>query len=239
MKRLLAAGYERIFQITPVFRREERGKLHHPEFTLLEWYRLHSDYEALKVDCKHLIRHVYGAVIGPGHLRRHSNRLEVTGDWEQLTVREAFQRYADWDPVTAPDADRFDLDLVDKIEPHLGFPRPCILTDYPLFQAALARKKPDDPSVAERFELYWAGIELANGYSELNDPHEQRQRFLQAIEARRRAGRAVYPPAEEFLASLDHLAPSAGIALGVDRMTMLLAQAEELDYVVAFPPEMA
>lgn len=239
MKRLLAAGYERIFQIAPVFRRGERGKLHHPEFTLLEWYRLHSDYEALKIDCKDLLQRVCKAVVGPGKLRRHANRLEATGDWEHLTVREAFRRHADWDPVATPDPARFDLDLVEKVEPHLGFPCPCILTDYPLFQAALARKKPGNPSVAERFELYWAGIELANGFSELNDPHEQRQRFLQTIEARKRADRSPYPLAEEFLASLDHLAPCAGIALGVDRLTMLLTEAEELDQVVAFPPEMA
>lgn len=239
MKRLLAAGYERIYQIAPVFRGGERGKLHHPEFTLLEWYRLHSDYEALKSDCKDLLPCVCAAVIGMGELSRHSNRLEATGDWEHLTVRQAFRRFADWDPVATPDPDRFDLDLVEKVEPHLGFPRPCILTDYPLFQAALARKKPDDPTVAERFELYWAGMELANGFSELNDPHEQRQRFLQTIEARTRAGRSAYPLAEDFLASLEHLAPCAGIALGVDRLTLLLTGAEELDQVVAFPPEMA
>lgn len=239
MKRLLAAGYEKIFQIAPVFRQGERGKLHHPEFTLLEWYRLHSNYEVLQNDCTDLLRCVYRAVVGSGKLSVGANRLEVAGKWEHLTVREAFLRHADWDPVATHDPDRFDLDLVDKVEPHLGFPLPCILSDYPLFQAALARRKPDDPSVAERFELYWGGIELANGFSELNDPHEQRQRFLQTTEVRRRSGRKCYPVAEEFLNSLEYLAPCAGIALGVDRLTMLLTQAEELDQVVAFPPEMA
>jgi lysyl-tRNA synthetase class 2 len=133
--------------------------------------------------------------------------------------------------------DRFDLDLVEKIEPNLGFPSPTILYDYPADQAALARLKPDDPTVAERFELYWGGIELANGFSELTDPVEQRERFLKTLEQRRQAGRIAYPVPEAFLEALAVLPACAGIALGIDRLVTILAGEERIDQVVAFPPE--
>jgi len=237
MKRLLAAGYEKIFQIAPVFRKGERGRLHHPEFTLLEWYRLNEDYTALQQDCRELVAKVCrdGGRF-PGWLYG-GRRLEAGVPWRELAVEEAFAEYAGWRPGPDPDPDRFDADLVEKVEPNLGFPRPCILKDYPASQAALARLKPGDPAVAERFELYWAGIELANGFSELTDPREQRERFEQALEARRREGRTVYPLPEAFLRSLEHLGPCAGIALGVDRLAMLLSGASRLDDVTAFPPE--
>jgi len=239
MKRLLAAGYKKIFQLAPCFRRGERGRLHHPEFCLLEWYRLKSDYQALKRDCRNLLRHICRTVNGSLKIRYQDKRLDLEGDWHHFTVREAFLRFAGWDPISIADPDRFDLDLVEIVEPHLGFPQPCILSDYPLFQAALARLKPNDSTVAERFELYWAGIELANGFGELTDPREQRERFLQATELRRRQGHTVYPVAESFLASVQHLPPCTGIALGVDRLIMIFADADRLDQVVAFPPEMA
>lgn len=239
MKRLLAAGYERIFQIAPSFRRGEHGKLHHPEFTMLEWYRLHSDYEDLKQDCRNLLAHVCKAIDGSVNTNRPGQNLTVEGNWQHITVREAFLRFADWDPIINYDSDRFDIDMVDKVESQLGFPRPCILSDYPISQAALARAKPNDANVAERFELYWAGIELANGFSELNDPQEQRRRFLQTLEMRRQSGLCVYPLPETFLESLEFLPPSAGIALGVDRLVMILSGADQLDQVVAFPPELA
>lgn len=239
MKRLLAAGYEKIFQIAPAFRRGERGRRHHPEFTLLEWYRLHSDYQALQTDCQNLLRSICAATAGVGGRSDNPCGLAVLEPWQQYTVREAFLQFAGWDPFENWDAGRFDLDLVEKVEPHLGFPQPCILTDYPPQQAALARLKAGRPEVAERFELYWKGLELANGFSELTDPEEQRQRFEQTLKQRLQAGLAAYPLPEAFLASLHALAPCAGIALGVDRLVMLLAGASHLDAVVAFPPPSA
>lgn len=239
MKRLLAAGYEKIFQLAPAFRRGERGRLHHPEFSLLEWYRLNSDYRLLKKDCRNLLNYLCRTVNGSSKVKYRDKWLDVEGDWQHFTVRKAFLHFAGWDPLSTADPERFDLDLVEKIEPRLGFPQPCILSDYPLFQAALARLKQNEPTVAERFELYWAGTELANGFSELTDQREQHERFLQAMEERRRDGRIVYPVADSFLASIEHLPPCAGIALGIDRLIMIFADADQLDQVVAFPPEMA
>jgi lysyl-tRNA synthetase class 2 len=239
MKRLLAAGYERIYQISQVFRRGEEGRWHHPEFTMLEWYRLSADYRDLQDDCQELLNWICQAIGTGDGFRYRSQPLEASPPWERLSVREAFTCFAGWDPLTQFDADRFDMDLVEKVEPRLGLTRPCLLVDYPASQAALARLKPDAPMVAERFELYWAGLELANGFTELTDPAEQRERFAAVNVARSREGREVYPSAELFLASLDQLPPCAGIALGVDRLVLLLADAAHLDEVVAFPPKLA
>lgn len=237
MKRLLAAGFERLYTITPVFRLGERGRLHLPEFTMLEWYRAGSDYQQIQEDCRTLLRKASRAAGRSAPFPYRGETLSVEGEWTRLTIREAFLRHAGWEPGPDVDQDRFDLDLVEKIEPHLGFPSPAILCDYPADQAALARLKPDDPAVAERFELYWAGTELANGFSELTDPIEQRQRFAQTLEQRRRAGRSGYPMPEAFLDALKRLPPCAGIALGIDRLVMILAGEERIDRVVAFPPE--
>jgi elongation factor P--(R)-beta-lysine ligase len=237
MKRLLAAGYQRIFQISSAFRGGERGRLHHPEFTILEWYRAGADYRVLQGDCRKLLAGVCRATgRWPGWIYQ-KQRLDVGAKWQTLTVRAAFRQFAGWDPGMDNDETRFDVDLVTKVEPHLGFPQPCILEDYPADRAALARLKPGDPSVAERFELYWAGIELANGFSELIDAHQQRLRFEATREARRRSGCPPYPLPEIFLDSMAHLSPCAGIALGMDRLVMLLADADSLDQVVAFPPK--
>ena len=236
MKRLLAAGYRQIFQISPAFRSGERGRLHHPEFTLLEWYRAGADYGALQQDCRELITAIaLGVDRWPGWTYQ-KHRLDARREWRCYTIREAFLKFAGWDPGLEFDENRFNLDLVEKVEPRLGFPQPCILKDYPASQAALARLKPGDTSVAERFELYWAGIELANGFSELTDAREQRLRFEAAIEMGRRSGHAPCPLPETFLESIEHLPPCAGIALGIDRLVMLLANADSLDEVVAFPP---
>ncbi len=238
MKRLLAAGFDKIYQICPAFRSGERGRLHHPEFTILEWYRLGADYKTLQDDCLKLVRSVCESA-GPGILQRRGDRvLDPFGDWGRITVRDAFERFAGWVPEANPDQDRFDTDLVEKIEPNLGFPTPCILEDYPAGQAALARLKPGDQETAERFELYWAGIELANGFSELTEPSEQRARFETAIKQMQAEGTRPNMP-EAFLESLEYLAPCAGIAFGVDRFVMLLAGADDIDSVVAFPPEIA
>ncbi len=239
MKRLLAAGYERIFQITQAFRGGERGRLHHPEFAILEWYRAQADYRVLQEDCLRLVRHVCGALTpGSGPFFRGAP-LAAGAPWGRFTVREAFRRFAGWEPGPEPDADRFDLDMVEKVEPRLGFPAPCFLEDYPRAQAALARLKPGQEDVSERFELYWAGIELANGFSELTDPTEQHARFREALAAKFASEGIRYPLPEDFLKSLPHLRPCAGIAFGVDRFAMIVSGAEDLDAVVAFPPEMA
>ncbi len=236
MKRLLAAGYEKIFQISPVFRYGEYGRYHHTEFLMLEWYRLDADYIDLQNDCQNLLLSICeleGVATGWNY---QGHWLEVNGKWQRYTVGEAFRLYAGWEPGSVVDQDRFDLDLVEKIETQLGFPTPCILMDYPASQAALARLKREDPSVAERFELYWAGLELANGFSELTNAGEQRMRFESALEMRRDQGYSPYPLPERFLESLEHLPPCAGIALGVDRLIMLLANARHIDEIVAFPP---
>ncbi|HOV87842.1 MAG TPA: EF-P lysine aminoacylase EpmA [Syntrophobacteraceae bacterium] len=237
MKRLLAAGYDKIFQISPAFRRNETGRLHHSEYTLLEWYRSHEDYGALQEDCRRLLSHVCRRTGRSGGFTHQGRRLEPEANWERLTVKEAFARFAGWTPDSNPDPFLFSRDLVEKIEPRLGFPAPCILLDYPAQQAALARIKESDPSVAERFELYWAGIELANGFSELTDAREQRRRFERVLEERAGQGALSYPMPERFLQSLEDLPPSAGIALGMDRLVMILADARSLDEVVAFPPD--
>lgn len=239
MKRLLAAGFEKIFQITLAFRAGERGRLHHPEFTILEWYRSGADYKDLQQDCQNLVRFACRAIAPESGLHFRGVRLDFEGQWERCSVREAFGKFAGWDPDPNPDQDRFDLDMVQKVETNLGFPVPCILEDYPRSQAALARIKPADPEVAERFELFWAGIEIANGFSELTDPKEQRTRFQSAIARKKQMEATSYPLPDAFLASLQHLGPCAGIAFGVDRFVMLLSDAESIDDVVAFGPEMA
>ncbi len=239
MKRLLAAGFEKICQITRSFRAGEHGRFHHPEFTILEWYRSGADYKDLQRDCQKLVRFVGGEVAGRGGLRFQGAGLEFESQWERVSVRDAFKKFAGWDPGPRPDEDRFDLDMSQKVQKNLGFPTPCILEDYPASLAALARIKPGDPGVAERFELFWAGVELANGFSELTDPFEQRMRFLSAIEAKKRSEGIDYPMPEAFLSSLEHLGPCAGIAFGVDRFVMLLSDAESIDDVVAFGPETA
>lgn len=236
MKRLLAAGYQKLFQITPAFRRGERGRRHHPEFTLLEWYRANADYHALQQDCRALLAAVCRTAGRWEGWAYQGRWLDVRGEWQSTTVREAFLAFAHWDPACDPDQTRFDLNLVEKVEPHLGFPQPCFLKDYPVNQAALARLKSDDPTVAERFELYWAGIELANGFSELTDVREQRLRFEATIEMRRRAGAPPGALPSRFLEAMPNLPPCTGIAFGLDRLVMLLADAASLDEVVAFPP---
>jgi lysyl-tRNA synthetase class 2 len=238
MKRMLAAGFEKIFQITRSFRAGERGRLHHPEFAILEWYRAGADYKDLQEDCQRLVRFTCRAITPKSGLHFQGMPLDFEGPWERYSVREAVRKFAGWDPGPDPDQDRFDIDMTQKIEKNLGFPAPCILEDYPRSQAALARIKPSEPEVAERFELFWAGIELANGFSELTDPKEQRIRFQSAIEKKEQFEGTRYPLPEAFLTSLEHLHPCAGVALGVDRLVMLLAGTEGIDDVVAFTPEM-
>lgn len=235
MKRLLAAGYERIFQVGPCFRAGEQGARHHPEYTMLEWYRAHADYRDILSDTQALIRQVATQLQLPSPLPAGETAIDLTADWMILTVQEAFTRWAHWDPIAHYDPDRFDLDLVERVEPALAKqPVPVVLIDYPAAAAALARKKSTQPAVAERWELYIAGLELANAYSELTDADEQRARFAACAAARTAAGAACYPLDEAFLDALPTMPPSGGIALGVDRLLMLLCGATQIADVTAF-----
>lgn len=238
MKRLLAAGYSRIFQISKCFRDRERGVHHLPEFTMLEWYRKDIDYLALMEECEEMI---CGAALQVGigdRIVRRGKTISLKPPWERLTLEAAFAGYAPFTTLRdAVESGRFEGVLVDHIEPCLGRERPTFLYEYPLSLGALARAKPEDPKVAERFELYIGGLELANAFTELADAEEQRQRFERARRARFTAGQAVYPESEPFLRALPGLGEAAGIALGIDRLAMLLTGAERIDDVVAFSPE--
>ncbi|MBC7232684.1 MAG: EF-P lysine aminoacylase GenX [Chloroflexi bacterium] len=237
MKRLLAAGYERIFQICHCWREGERGSRHIPEFTLLEWYCAGSDYHDLMGECEALIQSV-ARQLGKGEILSYQGKeIALTSPWPRLSVEEAFSRYARFSMSQALEKDLFDEVMVQDIEPHLGVVMPTFLYDYPAARGALARLRPDKPSVAERFELYIAGLELANGFSELTDAAEQRARFLREEAHRRALGKRPYPLPEKFLTELEEMPPAAGIALGVDRLVMLFVDAATIDEVVAFTPE--
>jgi lysyl-tRNA synthetase class 2 len=237
MKRLLAAGFERIFQFCRCWRDAERGSRHLPEFTMLEWYRTNADYSQIMDDCEGLVRAAAEAIGLQGTIRHQGHTISLNGSWERLTVREAFSRYGG---ITAEDAleqDLFDEIMVCKIEPQLGMDKPTILMEYPTERGSLARKKLGQEDVAERFELYIGGLELANAFSELVDAEEQRTRFVQEQKFRSAAGKTVYPLPEKFLQDLSNVPPSAGIAFGIDRLVMLLLDADRIDQVVAFTPE--
>jgi lysyl-tRNA synthetase class 2 len=233
MKRLLAAGYEQLFQICRVWRDGERGQYHLPEFTLLEWYRAGTDYHGLMTECTELLF----VLVPEGKISRQGRTIDLTVPWQQLTVTEAFSQYASMGLDEALDSDRFEEILTTEVEPHLGKARPTFLTEYPSSLAALARTKPGEPQIAERFELYIDGLEVANAFSELTDPHEQRNRFEADEQARRSAGKTPYPLPEKFLNELAAMPASAGIALGLDRLIMLLTDAVNIDEVVAFTPD--
>lgn len=237
MKRLLASGFELIFQICRCWRDGERGNYHLPEFTMLEWYRSDADYTILMSDCEELLRTVAGAVPGSTRLSYRGIEADLTLPARRLSVREAFLRYTGISADEALERSCFDELMVTEIEPRLGVGAPTILYDYPAERGALARRKEGDAGLAERFELYLAGVELANGFSELTDPAEQRERFRQDREERRRAGKDPYPLPEPFLSELAAIPPSAGIAFGIDRLVMLLLDAPAIDDVVAFTPE--
>ncbi|MFH1477899.1 MAG: EF-P lysine aminoacylase EpmA [Verrucomicrobiota bacterium] len=235
MKQLLTAGCKRIYQLGPCFRQGERGDKHNPEFTLLEWYRINADYRDILAETKALIAAVAEAALGRTWINFSQTRIELMPIWEVVTVAEVFRTFAGWNPVEHFDAERFDRDLVNKVEPNLPAACPVVLMDYPSAVAALARLKPEDPRVAERWELYIGGLEIANAFSELTDSAEQRARFEACAAERRALGRPVYPLDKNFLAALEAgLPPSTGIALGVDRLVMLLAGAASLDDVLPF-----
>ncbi len=236
MKRLLQAGYKRVFQFSRCFRQGERGDRHLPEFTMLEWYRLGGTAADLMADCEGLVAAAAASVNAFPLLRHGEASVDLSSPFERIEVADAFEWWAGWRPGASPDPDRFDQDLVDAVEPSLPRERPVFLTGYPAALAALARIDPMNPARAERFEMYAGGLELANGFQELTDPREQRRRFEQEAAARAARGKTTYPLDEAFLAALEEGLPEcAGIALGIDRLVMLLTDAETIDDVVAFP----
>lgn len=261
MKKLLAAGETRIAAFSHVWRNRERGALHSPEFTMLEWYRAGAPYETLMEDCATLLRL---AAVGAGatELRFRDHRCDPFAAPERLSVAEAFQRHAGIDLLATVGADgATDRDglavqaqaaglrvahddtwsdilsrvLVTHVEPHLGHGRATILDRYPAPEAALARRAGDDPRVAERFELYACGVELANGFGELTDPAEQRRRFAAEMAEKARVHGETYPLDEDFLSALAQMPPASGIALGFDRLVMLATGAPRIDQVMWTP----
>ena len=237
MKRLLALGFPRIFQIARCFRGEERGDLHLPEFSLLEWYRTRIDYRDLMVECENFFLFLARQLNLGTLLCYRGVTVDLAAPWERLSVQAAFERYAAVSVDRALRDDTFDQTMVSEIEPHLGVKKPTFLYDYPAPLGALARLKPGNPCLAERFEIYVAGIELANGFSELNDAREQRLRFEKELAQRALAGKSTSPMPERFLSDLRDMPEAAGIALGVDRLAMLFNDARSIDEVVAFTPE--
>ena len=261
MKKLLAAGETRIFAFAHVWRNRERGVLHAPEFPMLEWYRAGEDYGRLMEDCREVLARAAEAA-GAEAFRFRDLACDPYAAPERLSVAEAVRRHAGFDLMeTLGDAERLagaleaagvsarddegwsDLLsrlLVARVEPRLGQGRATALDRYPASEAALARRCPDDPRLAERFELYACGVELANGFGELTDAAEQRRRFERDAEARRNRGLTDVAPDERLLAALAHGLPNCdGVALGVDRLVMLATGAETIDEVLAFPADRA
>ena len=236
MKRLLADGLPRIFQITRAFRAGELGERHNPEFTILEFYRAHAGAGAIMRDTEQLVARLTGGSVIVG-----GRTIDVRPPLERITVCEAFERYAGVAPeetlrLAAEDEDTFFEKLAFVVEPELAkLPRGVFVVDYPTTQASLARKKPDDPRFAERFELYVAGVELCNGFGELTDAVEQRARFVRDQEERARRGKPVYPIDERFLDALARGMPeSGGNAVGFDRLVALACGTTSIKDVLAF-----
>ncbi len=265
-KKLLAAGERRIFDFARVWRNRERGPLHHPEFTMLEWYRAEEPYESLMVDCTALLG-LAAETAGTKVFQFRGRACDPFAAPERITVAEAFDRFAMIDlmasaPSTGPPdrdglaeqaatvgvrvaaddswSDIFSRVIVERIEPMLGLDRPAILYEYPTQEAALARPKPGDPRVAERFELYACGVELANCFGELTDAAEQRRRFEADMALKQRLYGERYPIDEDLLAALGQMPPASGAALGFDRLVMLATGAARIEDVlwtpVAEPP---
>ena len=260
-KKLLAAGETCIFDFARVFRNRERGALHHPEFTLIEWYRAGSPYETLMEDCAALVR-AAAEVTGTREFSFRGRRADPFAEPEKITLAEAFDRFAGTDLLGTMSAGEGDRDLIaraagkagvliaaddtwgdifsrilaEKVEPRLGEGgRVTILYEYPMPQAALARAKPGSDKVAERFELYVCGVELANAFTELTDVAEQRKRFSHAMDEKERIHGERYAVDEDFLDALAVMPPASGIALGFDRLVMLAAGASRIDQVMWTP----
>jgi lysyl-tRNA synthetase class 2 len=255
-KKLLAAGEQRIFDFARTFRNRERGALHHPEFTLLEWYRTGAPYQALFEDCAHILR-TAAVAAGTTDFGFRGRRCDPFAEPQRLTLAEAFAQYADMDLLSLLDdldgfaatarragirvadddvwADIFSRVLVEKVEPNLGIGRPTVLCEYPVSEAALAKECAHDPRVAERFELYVCGVEIANGFGELTDADVQRARFESEMQEKQRVYGETYPIDEDFLAALACMPPASGCALGFDRLVMLATGAEHIEQVIWTP----
>lgn len=261
MKKLLAAGERRIFAFAHVWRNRERGALHSPEFTMLEWYRAGAPYARLMQDCAAILR-LAAEAAEVRELRFRDRTCDPFAEPERLSVAEAFARHAgiDLQATIRPDgetdaaalrtamaraklkaraddswSDMLSRALVEKVEPELGQGRPTLLDRYPAAEAALARRAPGNPRFAERFELYACGVELANGFGELTDPAEQRRRFEAEMDEKARVYGERYPLDEDFLAALGQMPESSGIALGFDRLVMLATAAPRIDDVIWTP----
>ncbi len=255
-KKLLAAGETKIFEFARVFRDRERGDLHLPEFTMLEWYRADAPYDAVMADAVAVIAHAAQAT-GVGRFSFRGKAADPFAEPELLSVASAFERFAGIDllaTVAAGEGDRvklaaaakarvriadddtwsdiFSKVLVEHVEPKLGQGRLTVLFEYPVPEAALARAKPSDPRVAERFEVYACGVELANGFGELTDASEQRRRFMQAMDEKQRRYGERYPLDEEFLDAVGQMPEASGVALGFDRLVMLASGAARIEQVV-------
>jgi elongation factor P--(R)-beta-lysine ligase len=259
-KKLLAAGETKIFELARVFRDRERGDLHLPEFTMLEWYRANASYDAVMADCVVIIADAAQAT-GTQQFSFRGRTADPLAEPELLTVAAAFERYAGIDllatiadgegdraglaaaakdrvRITDDDtwSDIFSKVLVEHVEPKLGQGRLTVLFEYPAPEAALARVKADDPRIAERFEVYACGVELANGFGELTDAAEQRRRFMQAMDEKQRRYGERYPLDEDFLDAVARMPQASGVALGFDRLVMLASGALRIDQVVWTPP---
>jgi lysyl-tRNA synthetase class 2 len=258
-KKLLAAGESRVFSLSHVFRNRERGPLHHPEFTMLEWYRTNEPYEALMADCGAILVEAAKAA-GSLQLQWKGRSADPYAAPERLSVADAFARFAGIDLLATLDGGEGDRDrfaaaarkagvevavdddwsdvfsrvLVERIEPQLGLGRPTLLDLYPLPEAAWAQRA-SDPRLAQRFELYACGVELANGFAEITDAGEQRRRFEEAMAERQRRYGEQYPIDDDFLAALAVMPPASGIALGFDRLVMLATGAPRIEQVLWAP----
>ncbi len=237
MKRLLAAGYPRIFQICKCFRQNERGSKHLPELTMLEWYTAGSTYVEMMDQCETFVQFVAQSTGFGDFINFQGHRINFRSPWCKITLAEAFDQFASFPMEVAIRENRFEELLACEIEPRLGLEKPVFVYDYPVSSAALARLKPDDRSVAERFELYIGGLELCNGFSELTDPVEQKMRFEWEQERRRFSGKKLYPMPKKFLSALHDMPDAGGNAFGIDRLVMLFANTLTIDDVVAFTPE--
>jgi elongation factor P--(R)-beta-lysine ligase len=236
MKKLLAAGEEKIFYLGRCWRRGETGPLHAEEFTMLEWYRADAPYSHVMDDCVALAR-LAARKTAASAFRWKERGCDPFADAQQITVRDAFLRYTKEPRIAPPpeSSDEFSKRLVTDIEPNLGSPALTLLHEYPISEAALARRCAHDASVAERFEMYACGVELANGFGELTDPVEQRARLIEAMDEKEKRYGKRWPIDEDFLAALAHMPPSSGVALGFDRLVMLATGARHINDVLWTP----